>query len=130
MFSQCTQIFFWRNRFLRGRFTRKAKKNCRKFILVSYSFLRTWLAFKVRKGQKEALKAPGRHDSMRHPTPKFRCKNNTSSTKNTFLKTRLIVFCQFNWLHVRVEFFLCSFYHPKFHKNQSNFAYTAFINCQ
>jgi hypothetical protein len=37
-------------------------------------FLRTWLAFKVRKGQKEALKASGRHDSMSHPTSKFYCK--------------------------------------------------------
>jgi hypothetical protein len=25
----------------------------------------------VRKGQKEALKAPGRHDSMSHPTQKL-----------------------------------------------------------
>jgi hypothetical protein len=41
------------------------------FFHLYFSFLRTWLAFKVRKGQKEALKAPGRHDSMSHPTPKF-----------------------------------------------------------
>jgi hypothetical protein len=34
-------------------------------------FLRMWLAFKVRKGQKEALKAPGRHDSISHPDPKI-----------------------------------------------------------
>jgi hypothetical protein len=39
--------------------------------LIAHSFLRTWLAFKVRKGQKEALKVPGRHDNMSHPTSKF-----------------------------------------------------------
>ncbi len=47
------------------------QSNC-KSLLDSNSFLRTWLAFKVRKFQKETPKSPDRHDSMCHPTPKLR----------------------------------------------------------
>jgi hypothetical protein len=45
-----------------SRFTQKANKKILKFFFHP---------FKVRKCQKEALKAPGRHDSMNHPIPKF-----------------------------------------------------------
>jgi hypothetical protein len=33
-------------------------------VKFPYTAIRSWLAFKVRKGQKEALKASGRHDSI------------------------------------------------------------------
>ncbi len=55
----------------------KRKKNFEKIFFSSppfihpHSFLKTWLASKVRKCQKEALIAPGRHDSMSHPTSNF-----------------------------------------------------------
>ncbi len=74
----------------------------KKFFILphSHSFLRTWLASKVRKCQKEALKAPGRHDSMRHPTPKFYDETlswiYTSSQK--FRSIRLLTPSKMLWL--------------------------------
>jgi hypothetical protein len=63
--------FLWRNRFLRGRFTQKAKNF--EIFFIEYSdeepveasqivihFYGLWLVFKVRKCQKEALKGPDR----------------------------------------------------------------------
>jgi hypothetical protein len=41
------------------------------FPHIAIHFKRTWLAYKVRKCQKEALKGPGRHDSTSNPTSKF-----------------------------------------------------------
>jgi hypothetical protein len=41
------------------------------FSHVAIHFKRAWLAFKLRKSQKEALKGPDRWDRRCHPTSKF-----------------------------------------------------------
>ena len=57
--------FFWRNRFLKDRFTQKAKKNFEKKKNLSVAGLQS------EKRPKRGTQGNGRHDSMSHPTPKF-----------------------------------------------------------